>query len=100
VTAFLTFGQRWLGDPGGGSLTTTRLASLGFSVRTTDKLRLGLSLDYREPSSARGSSARELTAFAALRLSERWKLSPYVVLGTTDASADYALGFTLSYRLR
>jgi hypothetical protein len=100
VTPFATFGQRWLGDPAGVDLDDTLFGSLGFSLRTSDRLQVGFAFDYREASTSSSDDAREVTAFASVRLSDRWKLSPYVVRGLTDASPDYAVGFSISYRLR
>ena len=100
VTPFVTFGNRWLGDSSDLDLNDTLFGSVGFSVQAASRLQLGASYDYREASSSRSDDAREIVLFGSYRFSKTWKVSPYVVFGTSDASPDLAVGFSVSYRIR
>jgi len=100
ITPFLTIGNRWLGDSSELDLDDTMFGSVGFSVALTRGVQVGASYDYREASTSRSEDARELVAFGSYRFNRSWKLSPYVVFGTSDASPDYAAGFSISYRIQ
>jgi hypothetical protein len=91
---FATLGYRFLGDPSGLELEDGFLASLGVGYRYGPKLSLGLAFDYREASTDGSDDARELVPYTSFRVSDRFTLGTYGVVGFSDASSDFALGVT------
>ena len=98
ITPFVTLGYRWLGSAPGSNLRNYLFGTVGFSWACTDKVTLGLLLDWAEKTSAGGESAANLTLSASRAFGENWQAQVYGVLGSSDASADYSLGLGASRR--
>ena len=95
-TPFATLGYRFLGDSSEFDLDDTAFGSVGFSYRATDRTQLGVAFDFRQASTSGTDDPQEAVLFGSVKLSKRLKLSPYVVLGLSDGSPDYASGFSVS----
>lgn len=95
-TPYVTLGYRWLGNPAGSTLRNYLFGTVGFSWACTDKVTLGLLVDWAEKTSVGGEAATNLTLSAARTFREKWQAQVYGVLGSSDASAAYGLGFGLS----
>ncbi|MSU47327.1 MAG: hypothetical protein EXS42_09475 [Lacunisphaera sp.] len=97
-TPFVTLGYRWLGNPPGSNLRNYLFGTVGFSWACTDKVTLGLLLDWAEKTSAGGESSANLTLSASRAFGENWQAQVYGMLGSSDSSADYGLGLGASRR--
>jgi len=96
-TLFGTLGFKKMGDPEGVSLLNPFYASLGWSLRASQKTSLGLSYDYREKIQVGGAPIREATGFLTHKLDASWKLQGYVVSGFSTASPDLGGGVFVFY---
>ncbi len=96
LTPFVTVGYRWLGNPAGSDLRNYTFGTVGVNWACTEKLTLALLLDWAEKNSDSGSTSSNLTLSVSRALGEKWHAQAYGVLGNSDSSADYGLGFSLS----
>jgi hypothetical protein len=93
VTGFAGVGRTFYS----GDLDDRFYASVGASLRLSQRLSGGFAYDWFESTSDGGIDIQELTLFGSLKLGERWSVGPYTSFGISQSSADYAVGvsFTL-----
>ncbi len=82
----------------GSSLDDRFYASVGASLRLDDWVRLGVAYDWYQASVDSVEDSHELSPFVAIKIGSSWSMGPYFVIGLSDGSADYGLGFTISLR--
>ena len=95
VTGFTRFGRTFYTSSGLGDRFFT---SIGASFRFTDRLSGGLAYDWFEASSDGVSDTEELLGFAMVKVSERWSIGPYGLLGLSKYSPDYGVGLSISFK--
>jgi hypothetical protein len=96
-TALGTLGYRWLGDPSGFDLKNGIFGTVGAIYKFTDATSGGLLFDYRERSTSRSESLRELTAYVGTKLTPDLRFQLYAVTGFSDSSADWGAGAAVTY---
>ena len=97
ITAFGSFGYKFVGNPAGADLHNVFYGEGGGSYKFTSATSAGLILFLSQAESSSGPQ-RELTAFVTQQLAERWKLLGYVVHGFANGSPDWGGGAVVSYR--
>ena len=83
----------------GGAPDDIWLASAGASAKVAENLSLGIAYDWRQASIAGIGDSSEISPFASLRLSKRLRWIPYAVLGLSENSPDWGLGFSFGVDL-
>jgi hypothetical protein len=95
LIAFADLGYRFRG---GSEYDNTFLAALGAGVQLWRGSSLWLAYDWREsPFSGRGDE-HELTPFVSIPIGSHFRIDPYVVIGLAEASPDWGVGSTLSWK--
>ena len=74
-------------------------ASGGLSLRPLRRISLGVAYQWRRSASSSRVDRQELVPFAALRIGDRWKFSPYGIIGLAESSPDFGLGATIQFKL-
>ncbi len=97
VTPVAGVGYRIAEDARDYDLRNSLFASVGASVRVTDRLSTGVFYDWRQATSASASDAHELFPFFSFALREGVRVVPYGVFGFTDGSPDYGTGLQLRF---
>lgn len=95
---FATLGYRVMTDSDLYDFENGAYASIGSAYRVSDTTRTGVSLDWREKIVAGGDDATEVSAFVSHDFSPRWNMIVYALTGFTDASPDFGMGGSVSYR--
>lgn len=96
--AYLNGGRRLLGSVAGLDRVDGWQAGAGAWWNVSPRAVLGINYDWRNASLRGGEAPRFAEAYAAWYLSDVWKLEVNGGVGLSDASADHAFGFTLSWR--
>jgi hypothetical protein len=116
VSAFGTLGYAWKGDtrfrerrlsamplyPAYGESAEADLhspwyVSIGGSYRLTQETSLGLTYDWRRKLLDDSDNVSEATLFMTHKLTPRWRLQGYGLVGFSDASPGWGLGAALGY---
>lgn len=97
-TPFGTLGYRFLGDPDAVNLKGGFYLAAGASYRLDEPTRVGAVLDWRESIRDGIDDEVEVSVFINRRINEQWTGQAYVLKGFSDASPDYGLGGSLSYK--
>ena len=96
-TPFATLGYKFMGDPPDLDLNDVLFASAGADYRFHLSLSGGASFEYRESSSLTSTDAEELLGYLNWKLTNRWSVNGYGVMGLTDGSPDSGVGVQLTY---
>lgn len=96
--AFVSGGRRLSGQVTGLERVDGWQAGAGAWWTVTPHVTLGANFDWRDPSVRGGVSPRFAEMYAAWYVNETWKLEINGGAGLSGASADYAAGFTLTWR--
>ena len=96
---FCTLGYKFLGDPETYELNDVMYASVGVARQITNRFSSGLLYDVREASTDAGTATSEATAYGSYKMNDSFKFLLYGVKGFSDGSADYGLGFTMTYSM-
>lgn len=99
VTPVIGVGYRIPEDARDFDLQSSLFASVGASVRITERLATGLFYDWREAASSSASDAHELFPFLSFELRDGVRVVPYAVVGFTDGSPDYGTGLQLRFSI-
>ena len=96
---FCTLGYKFMGDPETYELNDVMYASVGVARQLSSRFSSGLLYDVREASTDAGTATSEATAYGSYKMNDSFKFLLYGVKGFSDASADYGLGFTVTYSM-
>jgi len=96
VTLLGGLGHKVLGDPSGVDLNNVWFGSVGGVYKLDAKNNVGVSVDFREPTTRAGTSLREYSVFYSHRFNETYKLQTYMVTGDTRSSVDFGAGAMLA----
>lgn len=91
------FGDVGLRAFGGDSPLPT--ASGGLSLRPWRCFSFGVAYQWLRSVSSSRVDRQEAVPFAALRIGDRWKFSPYGIIGLVESSPDFGLGATIRFEL-
>lgn len=72
--------------------------SIGISGRLSEELSVGVGYDWLEAARSDIADSHEIVPYASYWLSDDWSLGPYVVIGLSDGSPQYGVGFSMSLR--
>ena len=98
--AFVSGGRRFLGNTGTSLRVDGWQAGAGAWVALGPHTTLGVNYDWREASVRNGIAPAFAESFVAWRLSDVWKVEINAGAGLSKASADFAAGFTITWRGR
>jgi len=90
-------GYKWVGDPVGTNFRNIYLWNGGISTKLSDKVRVGLSLDYAQSVVTGLKPRQELMAYMLRQLEGGWKLQLYGSAGLNNNSPDMGAGVVLGY---
>jgi len=96
LTPFVTLGYRWLGNPAGSDLRNFIFGTVGVNWACTEQTTLALLADWADKNSASGRASVNFTVSVSRALGEKWHAQVYGVVGNSDSTADYGLGFSLT----
>ncbi|MFB0874267.1 MULTISPECIES: hypothetical protein [unclassified Sphingobium] len=98
--SFYLHGRRkFAGKPEGSTIRSTWGAGGGFSLSAAKGISLGADYDWQQSTFAGRTASSEITSWASIRLSPRWNMTAYGLVGTNQNSARYGAGISISYRL-
>ena len=89
---FVTVGYRFMGTTPALDLHNRWLTSIGVTYTLSERWSFGLAYDYRQAASVRSYDSHELVPYASIRLGKAFRLGPYVAIGFSKGSPDYAVG--------
>ena len=95
-TPFLTLGYRWLGSPPGSKLRNHFFGTVGLNWACTERVTLGVLVDWADKNSAGSSSSANFTLSASRTFGPDWQAQLYGVVGRSDSAPDYGGGLSLS----
>lgn len=98
---FFIFGDvgfTFMGDPPDTNFRDRVAASLGAGFEVTDAITVSALLDWRTALLSGNDDPLEVLGIVTMKLRPVLSLSPYVLVGLTDGSPDFGVGFELSYR--
>ena len=100
LTPFLSGGRKFYIECGqcNERLTHRFYTSVGTSWTVTEAASIGIAYDWLEAAREEASDSHEIVPYATYRLNQSWTIGPYAVLGLSDGSPDYGVGFSLSVR--
>lgn len=96
--AYLLAGRRFLGHVTGLSREDGWQAGVGAWRDFGERSTLGVGYDWRESSIAGGRDPSEIFAYYNFRMSDAWRINLSGSAGLNNASADYGVGLTLTWR--
>lgn len=96
---FATVRYKVMGDPDGIDLSNSWFGSVGADYKTSDKIHLGMSYDYKQAVSATSEDAKEAMAYVNWKMSKKTSLLGYGVIGFSNGSPDSAIGLQLTNKL-
>lgn len=96
--AYVSAGRRFLGDADGLTREDGWQAGVGAWRHLTPRTSLGVGYDWRESSFAGGENPAEIYAYLNVKVSDAWRVNLSGAGGLNDASADYSVGVTVSWR--
>ncbi len=82
----------------GRSLDDRFYTSVGASIEVASGMSVGLSYDWLEATTSAAEDAHELVPFISFRPNAKWTVGPYAVVGLSDGSPNFGLGFSVSVR--
>jgi hypothetical protein len=94
-TALATLGYRFLGDPAGVNLKDVWFGTIGGVYKINGFNNIGVTVDFREPTTSTGTKLREYTLFYSHKFNDTYKLQTYLVSGDTTSSVDFGGGVML-----
>jgi hypothetical protein len=94
-TALATLGYRFLGDPAGVNLNDVWYGTIGGVYKINGLNSVGVTADFREPTTSTGTKLREYTLFYSHKFNDTYKLQTYLVHGDTTSSVDFGGGAML-----
>ena len=94
---FVTLGYRFMGSSSEFNLENRWLTSMGMTYQQDERWSFGLAYDYREAASAYSYDSHELVPYASIRLGQGFRLGPYVAIGLSKGSPDYAVGVQMHW---
>ncbi|MDO7833834.1 hypothetical protein Q4610_02140 [Sphingobium sp. HBC34] len=98
--SFYLHGRRkFAGKPDGSTIRSTWGAGGGFSLSAAKGISLGADYDWQQSTFAGRTPSSEVTGWTSIRLSPRWNMTAYGLVGTNQNSARYGAGLSISYRL-
>jgi hypothetical protein len=95
LVVFADFGYRFRG---GGEYRDTLLAAVGGGIQFPIGSSLWLAYDWRESPFRERGDEHELTPFLSIPVGDHLRIDPYVVIGLAQASPDWGVGSTLSWK--
>lgn len=95
---YLSGGRRFLSNAKSFKRVDGWQAGLGGWAKPSDNTTVGAYVDWRESSSGAGDDPAEVGAYWTYKVSKAWKVGLNASAGLTDASPDYGVGVTLSWR--
>ena len=98
-TPYLNAGRKFYESCGcSRSLRDRFFASAGVTYEWTSNLSVGIGYDWLQAARRGTPDSLEVVPYALYRLSDRWSVGPYAVIGLSNGSPDYGFGFSLSVR--
>ena len=91
-------GRRFLGDVEDLERVDGWQAGAGAWLNAGPRVMLGVDYDWRESSTPDGTAPSSLEGYLVWSLDAAWRIEFNAGAGLSSASADYSLGFTLSWR--
>lgn len=98
---FLLFGDASytvIGSPPGQDLRNRPAASLGAGLQLTNALTVGALIDWRRAVVSGRDDPTELVGFLTYTITRTISFSPHVLVGLTNGSPDFGIGFELGYK--
>jgi hypothetical protein len=97
MTPYLSIGRRFYEDCDCDQQLDDRFyASVGMSGEWSEDLSIGIGYDWLGAAGPDIPDSHEIVPYASYWLNDTWSLSPYVVIGLSDGSPDYGVGFSVS----
>jgi hypothetical protein len=97
--SFYLHGRRkFAGKPDGSTIRSTWGAGGGFSLSAAKGISLGVDYDWQQSTFSGRTPSSEFTGWTSIRLSPRWNMTAYGLVGTNENSARYGAGMSISYR--
>ena len=98
-TPYLSSGRKFYERCGcEDSLRDRFFASVGATVVWTKKLSVGVGYDWLEAARKGNPDSHEIVPYASYRLNDDWSVGPYTVIGLSNGSPDFGVGFSVSVR--
>jgi hypothetical protein len=94
---YVEAGYRFMGSTSQFDLHNRWLTSIGVTYTLSDRWSFGVAYDYRQAASNRSYASHELVPYASIRLDKGFRLGPYVAIGLSRGSPDYAVGLQLRW---
>jgi hypothetical protein len=88
----------FMGDPSDTNFRDRPAASVGVGIDVTETLTTSLLLDWRRALVSGNDDPLEVLGIVTVRLSPVLRMSPYLLVGLSDGSPDFGIGFEISYR--
>lgn len=95
---FGTIGYKIYGDPDEIDLDNVFYFSLGISQKINPAFIIGCFYDFRQKTSSYGNTLSEITVYSDYKLSDKYKILSYALIGFSDGSADYGIGISLTMK--
>jgi len=95
---YLNVARRFLGDRAGLDRQDGWQATLGGSLRVTEKTSLGASYYWRDASVSGGTDPSEASAYVAYRMTDALRVSLNAGAGLSNASPDTSVGLRFTWR--
>lgn len=97
LTPLVSLAYKIKGDPGGYKLDNVFYLSTGADWKLSDDTHIGASLDFQQ-SATNADDSLELFTYLNYRLSNDWKVTPYVYIGLSDGSPDQGMGVQMMHK--
>ncbi len=91
-------GYTFMGDPPDTNFRDRPAASVGAGMDVTETVTGSLLLDWRRALVSGNDDPLEVLGIVTVKLSPVMRLSPYLLVGLSDGSPDFGIGFEISYR--
>ena len=98
-TPFASGGYRIVENAPGYALQNSAFTSLGVIRRINWRLSAGIFYDWWQSGSEGYGDAHEVFPYASFRVNQRLTLSPYAVIGLSEASTRWGLGMALRFSI-
>ena len=99
-TPFATAGYRWRGSRPDLRLEDGWFALAGLGYTSSERLRFGAFLSWREPASKRSDDGLEVAPYLSFDLGRSWRVLGYGRAGLADGSPDAGAGVRLRYQFK
>lgn len=94
-TPFGAIGYKFIGNPPDLKFDDKLFASGGFSARLGDRMSVGVVYDWAQSAVSGRSDIQEISPFASIRFGKNFSVDPYALVGLSNSSPDWGVGFQL-----